>query len=48
MHFSKNVKSVRIRRYSGSYFPALGLNTERQDSTEITKFSTSQTNFADL
>ena len=24
-----SVKSVRIRSYSGSYFPAFGLNTER-------------------
>ena len=33
MRFDKQnvhcVKSVRIRSYSGSYFPALGLNVER-------------------
>ena len=30
-NFLKNhcVKSVRIRSYSGPYFPAFGLNTER-------------------
>ena len=28
------VKSVGIRRYSGSYFPAFGLNTERYGVSE--------------
>ena len=27
--YSHCVKTVRIRSYSGSYFPAFGLNTER-------------------
>ena len=27
--YSHCVKSVRIRSYSGPYFPAFGLNTER-------------------
>ena len=27
-----SVKSVRIRSYSGPYFPAFGLNTDRNNS----------------
>ena len=31
------VKSVRIRNYSGPYFPAFGLNTERYTQSECGK-----------
>ena len=34
------VKSVRIRSYSGPYFPVFGLNTERYISSEWGKIRT--------
>ena len=29
------MKSVRIRRYSGPYFPAFGLNTEKTNEVRL-------------